>query len=325
MLTILVNRPCLGVSTLATVDEARQALADPEALLWVDFDGRSSESDAILSQVFGFHPLAIEDVYKTGHNPKVEDYGRYLYVVVQALQTTAVVDVAGTETSEVDLFVGANFVVSHHSGPLAAIEAVRAPTLCGGKNHMGRGAAFLAHALLDAIIDPYTPLAAAFEQAIDDVEVRVLRGGRDTHLERILALIRSLHHLRRMAFRQRDMLQRLATTPAGLLPPEVRPFLRDVHEHFADFTETLDVIRDDVASIFNAAHSLDTQRMNVVIRVLTLISTIMLPLSFIAALYGMNFDNMPELRWRGGYALVLVAMSAVGAGMLVTFKRRRWI
>lgn len=325
MLTILVNRPCLGVSTLSTVDEARDALADPDNLLWVDFDGRSSESDAILSQVFGFHPLAIEDVYKTGHNPKVEDYGRYLYVVVQALPTAAAADVASTDTSEVDLFIGSNFVVSHHSGPLAAIEAVRAPTLCGGKNHMGRGAAFLAHALLDAVVDPFAPLAGAFEQAIDDVEVRVLRGGRDTHLERILALIRSLHHLRRMALRQRDMLHRLAATPLALIAPEVRPFLRDVHEHFADFTETLDVIRDDVASIFHAAHSLDTQRMNVVIRVLTLISTITLPLSFIAAVYGMNFDNMPELHWRGGYLLVLVLMTGVGGGMFVAFKRRRWI
>lgn len=325
MLHILVHRPCLGVSELHTVDEARAAAQDPEAVLWVDFDGRSAESDAILGQVFGFHPLAIEDVYKEGHNPKVEDYGRYLYIVVQALVRDQGWDLADLHTIEVDLFVGKNFVVTHHAGPLPSIEAVRAPTLAAGKNHMARGATFLTHAILDAIVDRFAPLAARFEQEIDALEVRVLKGTDESVLARILELIRSLHHLRRVAIRQRDLLERLARAEFDEIPPEAKPFFRDVHEHFKDFTEALEIMRDDLKSLFNAFVSLASQRMNEVMKVLTIISTIMLPLTFIAGIYGMNFRNMPELEWQHGYYYTLAVMGAVGVGMLAYFKRRRWL
>lgn len=325
MLHILVQRPCLGVSELSTVDEAREALKDPDALLWVDFDCRSAESDAILSTVFGFHPLAIEDVYKEGHNPKVEDYERYLYIVLQALTRDHAWDLADIHTTEVDLFIGKNFVVTHHAGPLPAIEAVRAPTLAAGKNHMARGATFLAHAIMDSIVDRYAPLGEAMEQEIDGLEIRVLKGNNEASLARILELVRSLHHLRRVAIRQRDLLERLTRSEFPVINPEAKPFFRDVHEHFKDFTESLDIMRDDLASIFNAFHSLASQRMNEVMKVLTVISTIMLPLTFIAGIYGMNFDHMPELRWENGYYLVLSAMSVTGLLMLLFFRKRGWI
>lgn len=325
MLHILVQRPSLGVSQLSTVEEARQVVKDPEAVLWVDFDCRSAESDAILGQVFGFHPLAIEDVYKEGHNPKVEDYERYLYIVVQALVRDRDWDLADIHLLEVDLFVGRNFVVTHHAGALAAIDAVRAPTIAAGKNHMARGATFLTHAILDAIIDRFVPLSARLEQEIDQLEVRVLKGTDESVLARILELIRSLHHLRRVALRQRELLERLARAEFDEIPQEAKPFFRDVHEHFKDFTESLEIMRDDLTSLFNAFISLASQRMNEVMKVLTIISTIMLPLTFIAGIYGMNFRHMPELEWTYAYPAALGAMLLAAIGPYMFFKWKKWL
>jgi magnesium transporter len=325
VLHILVQRPSLGVTQLSTVDEAREALKDPDAFVWVDFDCRSADSDAILSAVFGFHPLAIEDVYKEGHSPKVEDYDRYLYIVLQALSRDHAWDLADIQTVEVDLFIGEDYVVTHHAGPLPAIEAVRAPTIAAGKNHMARGPTFLAHAIMDSIVDRYAPLREAMEQEIDALEIRVLKSNDAAALARILELVRSLHHLRRMALRQRELLERLSRAEFKLIALEAKPFFRDVHEHFKDFTESMDIMRDDLASIFNAFHSLASQRMNQVMKVLTVISTIMLPLTFIAGVYGMNFKHMPELEWESGYYLVLSGMGITGLLMLLFFRRRGWI
>jgi magnesium transporter len=325
VLHILAQKPSLGVTQLTTVDEAREALRDPDTFVWVDFDCRSAESDAILSAVFGFHPLAIEDVYKEGHSPKVEDYERYLYIVIQALNRDHAWDLADIQTTEVDLFIGKDYVVTHHAGPLPAIEAVRAPTIAAGKNHMARGPTFLAHAIMDAIVDRYAPLGEALENEIDSLEIRVLKGNNEAALARILELVRSLHHLRRMALRQRELLERLTRAEFAVIAPEAKPFFRDVHEHFKDFTESMDIMRDDLASIFNAFHSLASQRMNEVMKVLTMFSAVMLPLTFIAGIYGMNFRNLPPFETENGFVNVVGLMAVTGLVMLIYFRRKHWI
>jgi magnesium transporter len=325
-LHILVHRPSLGVSTLSTVDEAREALKDPENVLWVDFDCRSAESDALLSHLFGFHPLAIEDVYKEGHHPKVEDYDRYLYVVVQALTREKGWDLADIGITEVDLFIGGNFVVTHHAGALPAIDCIREPTLARGKNHMQKGATFLAHAILDAIVDRFVPLGLELEHEIDALEVRVLRGTDESVLARILELIRSLHHMRRYAIRQRELLERLARAEFDEIPQEAKPFFRDVHEHFKDFTESLEIVRDDLASLFNAFISLASQRLNEVMKLLTILSAIVLPPTLIAGVYGMNFKKwFPELEWEYGYLWALGLMVASIIGGVGYCRYRRWL
>jgi magnesium transporter len=326
VLRLFLHRPGLGVEKLSTIAEAKAGLAAPENVLWVDFDARTAESDEVLSTLFGFHPLAIEDVYKDGHAPKLEDYDRYVYLIIQALALESGWDLTDVQLIELDLFIGKNFVVTHHAGPLPAVEAVVGPTCFAGKNHMEKGAAFLAHALIDAVVDRFEPLTVAMDHEIDALELRVLRGTDEQALARITELQRSLHHLRRVAIRQRDLLQKLSRGEFGEeLPEEVRPFFRDVLDHFTEFTESLDVERDDLQSLFNAFHSLAAQRMNEIMKMLTLISTIMLPLSFIAGVYGMNFEHMPELKWKYGYFEVLGLMAIVAFGMVLYFRHRRWL
>jgi magnesium transporter len=322
--TILCHRPGKGVATLAGIDETRAALAEPGAVVWVDFDARTADSDAILGQVFGFHPLAIEDVYKDGHIPKIEDYEDNLYLIVQAIVGDGGWDLADVATIELDLFIGKNFVVTHHAGPLPALELVREPFKVG-KNHLERGPAFLAHAIIDAIVDRFEPVAVAFEAEIDALEVRVLKGNDEAALGRILELIRSLHHLRRVAFRQRDLIERLSKEEYSEIPEEARPFFRDVHDHFTAFTDSLEVDRDDLQSLFNAHSTLASQRVNDVMRVLTVVSTIFMPLTFIVGVYGMNFDAMPEIHTEYGYFVVLGVMAAIAGTMVYFFRRRKWM
>jgi len=321
---ILCHRPGKGVATLAGVDDTQAALAEPGAVVWVDFDARSADSDAILGQVFGFHPLAIEDVYKDGHIPKLEDYEDNLYLILQAIVGDGGWDLADVHTIELDLFIGKNFVVTHHCGPLPALELIREPFKVG-KNHLERGPAFLAHAIIDAIIDRFEPVSVAFEAEIDALEVRVLKGNDEAALGRILELIRSLHHLRRMAFRQRDLIERLAKDEFTEIPEAARHFFRDVHDHFSAFTDSLEVDRDDLQSLFNAHSTLASQRVNDVMKVLTVVSTIFMPLTFIVGIYGMNFKNMPELETRTGYFVVLGLMTIIAGVMIYFFRRRRWM
>lgn len=323
-LVILCHRPGAGVSTLAGVEDTQAALQEPGVVVWVDFDCRTAESDAILGQVFGFHPLAIEDVYKDGHIPKIEDYEDNLYLIVQAIVGDGGWDLADVHTIELDLFIGKNFVVSHHAGPLPALELIREPFKVG-KNHLERGPAFLAHAIIDAIIDRFEPVSVAFEAEIDALEVRVLKGNDEAALGRILELIRSLHHLRRMAFRQRDLIERLAKVEYSEIPEEARPFFRDVHDHFSAFTDSLEVDRDDLQSLFNAHSTLASQRVNDVMRVLTVVSTIFMPLTFIVGVYGMNFDEMPEIHTKYGYFVVLGLMAVIAGVMIYFFRRRKWM
>jgi len=323
MLRITVHRPESGVERLETIEEAKAALAAPGAVLWVDLNGKSAESDAILAQVFGFHPLAIEDVYKEQHRPKVEDYERYVYIIVQGLRAGEH-DLGDVDLVELDLFIGANFVVTHHDGSMVSIEDAHR-RLAADPGVMSRGAAFLAHAILDRLVDRFLPLGEAYEREIDPLEERVLRNSGQVQLERILALMSEVQHLRRMGAQQKDILKRLAEGEFDEIPAEAKPFFRDVHEHWAEVMESLEATREELQQLFYAFHSLSAYRMNEIMRILTLISTIFLPLTFIAGVYGMNFDFMPELHAWWAYPATWGLFVGISIAMIVYFKRRGWL
>lgn len=318
---IRASLPGRGVVALTGEEELRAALADPAACVWVDFDGRSRESDAILERVFGFHPLAIEDVYHDFHRPKVEDYERYLYVIVQCLALERDWHLEQVELIELDLFLGKNFVVSHHAGRIPAVEATRIAVDKDGLP-LSKGAVFMAHGLLDRIVDQFLPLPRCMADEIEELEVKVLADPSPALLERILELTRTVQLQKRMGQLQRTILHRMALAEFDEIPAEAAPFLRDVDEHFSNFVESLEGRRDELQNLFNAFHLLSSYRMNQAMRVLTGMSTIMLPLSFVAGIYGMNFKHMPELEWTWGYPFALGIMGLVGASMYFFFRTR---
>ncbi|RMG11136.1 MAG: magnesium and cobalt transport protein CorA [Planctomycetota bacterium] len=317
--TVYVHRPGRGLSKLASPDEVRRALGEADATLWVDLEGRSADSDAILGEVFGFHPLAVEDAYKERHRPKVEDYDEYLYLIALGLKPGATLE--DVEFFEVDFFLGERFLVTHHSGAAEEVQTTRAaverdPSL------LARGPVWVAHALLDRMVDRLRPWAHRYLEEIDRVEAQVLGGG--DPLERIVRLTGGLQHLRRMALVQRDLLGRLARAEFDEVPDEARPFFRDVVEHLAELVDALDVQREELSAVFNAYHSLSSHRMNEIMKLLTLVSTIFLPLTFVVGVYGMNFDNMPELHWAYGYYGIWIVMILLAGVMTLYFRWRRW-
>lgn len=309
-----------AVETLETTADAKAALAERGAVLWVDILGRSEFSDELLREVFGFHPLAVEDVYKELHRPKVEDYDRYLYLILRGISDgTQLEDV---KTEELDLFLGKNFVVTHHSTPMATIDHA-VDRLSRGVKPMSRGAVFLAHLLIDRMVDRYLPLGHRVINEVDRLEHATLEG--QDELARIVVLKGSIHRMRRLIASQRDVIARLARAEFDEIPADAKPFFRDVHEHLAHLTETLEHERDELNSVFDAFHSLSAHRMNEIMKVLTLISTIMLPLTFLAGVYGMNFKHMPELEWKYGYPTLWIVMIVMSLLMIIYFRLRKWL
>jgi magnesium transporter len=317
-----VLRSGKALEKLKNVEAAKEALAEnsPGTVVWADLEGRSPESDAILADVFGFHELAIEDVYKENHRPKVEDYDEYLYLIVRAvLDASRLEDVI---SEEVDLFLGPNFVVTHHSAALPDISAI-SDELSQKRRLRGEGPAFLAHAVLDRVVDGFRPLADRYMNEVDRLETEVLAG--EDHLARIVELKGALHRLRRICAVQRNVLLRLARAEFDEIPTEAKPFFRDVHEHMAQLTDAIENERDELNAVFDAFHSLSAHRMNEIMKVLTLISTIMLPLTFLAGVYGMNFKYMPELNWQYSYEVLWAVMIGIAVGMTGYFRYRRWL
>ena len=316
--------PGRGVVALAGEQELRAALQDPAAAVWVDFEGRSRESDSILEHVFGFHPLAIEDVYQDLHRPKLEDYERYVYLIIQCLERERGWNLERVELEELDLFLGRNFVVTHHARRIPAIDMARAAVDKNGLP-LSKGAVFMAHGILDRVVDQFIPLPRTFAETIEELETNALTDPSPQLLEKILELTRSVQWLKRIGLQQREITNKLARTEISEIPREARPFFRDVDDHFAAVMESLESRRDQLQNLFNAFHLLSSYRMNQSMRVLTGISTIMLPLTFIAGIYGMNFKHMPELEWTVGYPLTLLLMAGVGIGMTVWFRTRHWL
>lgn len=309
-----------SIETLSS-DDLKGVLQDKENCVWVDIEGRSAESDVILADHFGFHSLAIEDVYNDSHRPKIEDYDEYLYIIFRGLVDEP--ELNEIDTIELDLFLGPNFVVTHHCGALKSISEMREAVRSKRSKKMTRGAVFLAHGILDKLSDRYRPLAEAYEDQISEVERSVLNG--NDELARIVDLKGGLQRLRRLVVTQRDLAGRLARAEFDEIPSEAQPFFRDIEEHLGQLTEQLDDLRFDLNAVFDAFHSLSAHKMNEIMKVLTLISTIMLPLTFLVGVYGMNFKHMPELKWQWGYFGVWLLMLAIVMGQLTYFKRRNWL
>jgi magnesium transporter len=312
------------VESTTSLDDVRAAHAAGRPI-WVDLEDRSDETEALLKDTFALHPLTVEDVWVDRASPKVEQLGDYLYVLVHIARSAP----GGTDIDllELDLIIGPTFVVTHDGGcgATAAIhdELERSPRL------LAKGPAWLAHALLDRLVDGYLPLLDDLDDRIEALEADVIAkagtpdGGQV--LARIFALKRSLQGLRRVSIREREILLRLARGEFDVVPPSALPYYRDVYDHLVRVADLAESYRDLVTGSLDAYLSAQSNRMNEIMKTLTLISTVMLPLTFIAGVYGMNYDYMPELKWRYGYPFALALMAAVAVVIVVWFRRRRWV
>ncbi len=298
---------------------------------WIDLCGRDAESEKLLGKDgLDLHPLVIEDIFADSERPKIEEFGRYLYVVVHAPDAgaielkTGVKAKAGQKLTELDVVFSEHWVVTHHSHHLASIGNLLADVRRSGRL-LSQGAPWVAHGLLDRVVDDYVPVLDRLDVVLDELEDDVLHDPSDRVLSHIFAVKRDLQQLRRAAVHQKEVLHRLGRGDFALIPVAVVPFFRDVYDHFARVADLSESYRDLVGAALETYLSVQSNRMNAVMKTLTLTATLFMPLSFVAGFYGMNFEHMPELKKPWAYPAVIGVMLAILVGMLVFYRRRKWI
>lgn len=305
------------------LETLREALAEPETIVWVDLSAPTPEEGRrVLADAFGFHPLAIEDALASRQQPKLEDYGEYVYMICHGVRAGSSAD--RFAVVELDVFLGRNFLVTAHDDPSRSIDEAR-DALVRRPDGLARGPAFLMHQILDAQADRYEPVLEQFGQRLEEMEGSVLRAQSNRQLAEILRLKRVLHGLRRSVARQTDVVLRLARRELAYVGKEEALLFRDVHDHLLRALEWIEGHREMLTSLVDLHLSVASQRLGEVMKFLTVLSTIMLPLTLIAGIYGMNFDAMPELRWRWGYSFALGLMATTTIAFLWFFRRRGWI
>ncbi len=308
-----------------TVDQLPELLKDPSVVIWVDMESPTEADERVLLDVFKFHPLTVEDCRENRHYPKIEEFTGYLYFIVHGVRADTSPD--HFNTIELDGFLGKNYVITYHHDMFRSINNVKqllrtSPILCR------RGPAFLCHQILDQIVDFYSPVLDDFDDRIDHLEEEIfnLKQPNNQILSQITELKRGVLRLRRISVKQMDVILRMSRGEfANLIPEDMRPFYRDVHDHLTRVVDLAENYRDLISGSLEAYLSVVSNRMNEIMKVLTIFSAIMLPLTFIAGVYGMNFDNMPELHSRYGYFATIAVMVVVALVMLFFFWWRGWL
>ncbi len=313
--------------------ETPELLADPAAiakrheaghgLLWVDLEAPTDEERAVLRDVFDFHPVTIDICAEVTAHPLVHAYDNYLFLVLHAVDFRKRDHLV--RTLEVDIYWGENLVVTHHRDPIRTLTEVRAHCENQATTLMSRTTEFFVFTLVDRIIDNFGPSLQRIDEGIEACERAAFRDPRDAVLQEILSLKRSAVHLARIASAQRDVAGRLMRGEFDLVTQEGLAYWRSAYEHLFRMAQAVDAQRDLVNAARDTYLSVLSNRMNEVMKVLTIIATIFIPITFVAGIYGMNFEWMPELRAPWGYPAALGVMAAVAGGMLVYFRRKKWI
>ncbi len=310
-------------AVLTDVAEIEQYLGRKDVTMWIDADDESDAVRDLLLEKLKLHPLVVEDIFSDRITPKIEEYDEFLYIVMHGVRRDGESPEAIC-TVELDIVIGDNWVFTHHSYGLRTIEDLRAELKRNCKI-LVKGPAFVAHALVDRLTDYYLPVMDRFDDEISDLEKDVVETVPNDAIARIFAMRRSIQRLRRLSIHQRDTLLRLARGEFDRIPAPALPFYRDVYDHFVRIADLADSYRELLTSSLETYMSVTANRTNEIMKVLAIQSTLMLPLTFIAGVYGMNFDHMPELHWKYGYAFALGLMALTVLGLLVYFRRRGWI
>jgi len=307
----------------ASVDELPALLANPKNVVWVDMWDPGDAEKKLLETTFDLHPVLIDDMLADAPTPKVERFEKYVYVVFHALQEGA--EKKGeVELVDFDFFFGSNWLVSSHPKDASAAEQ----TLAAVKkkpNELQKGVAYVAYLMVEHITERFLPLMDHLDRDIDHLESEILHATGPHLLENVFSMKKKLQRLRRVGMHQKEILNRLGRGDFELVPEQTRPFFRDAYDHFVRVVDLGESFSDIVNGAMEAYISINGHKMNEVMKVLTLSSTMMLPLTFIAGLYGMNFEVMPELHWRYGYYFALGAMALTAVGLVGYFRRRGWL
>lgn len=294
-----------------------------ETVTWVNVGGvHKVEVLEGFGKHFGLHPLLLEDIANTDQRPKLDDYETYLFLVMKMLMTSDRGDIL---VEQVSFVLGRNYVLSFQENGTDVFGAVR-DRLKGGKGRLRQnGSDYLMYALIDAVVDQYFTVLEMLGERIESLQERVIADPKPETLQDIHALKRQLLFVRRAVWPLREAMNNLSRSECPFLHEPMKLFFRDVYDHVVQIVDTIETLREMVSASLDIYLSSVSYRLNAVMRVLTVITTIFMPLSFIAGIYGMNFEHMPELKWAWGYPMALGIMGIVAAIMLIGFRLKNWL
>jgi magnesium transporter len=297
-----------------------QACDEPTLVLWVDVADPTEAELKRLQREFGFHPLAIEDCRNRHQRPKVDEYPGYYFIVLYE----CVLEEGRIELHELSIFLGKNYVVTVHHGPILALST--AERLWHASTDLAeRGAGLLAYLVIDTMVDAYFPLLDEVSERMEEVEESIFQGTGELAVQHIFRMKKELLILRRVVAPLRDVFNTLLRREQPVFSRETSIYFQDVYDHLIRIADSIDNLRDMLSSAMDAYLSVSNQRTNLVMKRLTATATILMSVTLIASVFGMNFSYMPELRWSYGYVAALTAMIGVGAALYAHFRARGWL
>lgn len=309
-----------------TVDTVEEALSfrNKSSVMWLNIDGvHQPEIIEQVSKSFGLHPLVAEDIASTGQRPKMEDFDDYIFVVLRMLWFDG--NENETKTEQMSIILGRDFVVSFQEREGDVFDHIR-ERLRSNKGRIRKlGADYLAYSLIDSIVDNYFMVLEKLGETIEDIEDRLVTNPTVETLQTIHDLKREMIFLRKSVWPLREVINRLERSESALINKSTFVYLRDVYDHTIQVMDAVETFRDMLSGMLDIYLSSVSNRMNEVMKVLTVIATIFIPLTFVAGIYGMNFRYMPELEQTWSYPVVLILMLVVALLMVVYFRRKKWI
>ncbi len=304
-------------------DAKELRLPADETVTWVDVGGvHKIDILEAFGKQFNLHPLLLEDIANTDQRPKLDDYEAYFFLVMKMLTTSDRGDIL---VEQVSFVLGRNYVLSFQENGTDVFQPVR-DRLRSGKGRLRQsGSDYLLHALVDAVVDRYFAVLEMLGERIELLQERVIADPKPDTLKDIHALKQQLLFVRRAVWPLREAINNLSRSDCPFLHEPTKVFFRDVYDHVVQIVDTIETLREMVSASLDIYLSSVSYRLNAVMRVLTVITTIFMPLTFIAGIYGMNFEHMPELKWPWGYAMALGLMGIVATAMLIGFRRKKWL
>ena len=317
------NEAHLQERVLDGIEEAFP-LKDLPTVTWINIDGLH-EIDTVekVGQHFNLHPLVLEDILNTGQRPKTEEFDDAIFVVLKMLNYDK--DAEKILSEQFSLFLGSNFLITFQEIQGDVFRTVRERIRKSKTRIRKAGCDYLAYALIDAIVDHYFVILELLGDKIEDIETQLLDNPTRDTLEIIHEMKREMIYLRKQIWPIREIINSLVKNESSLIQEQLHVYFRDVYDHTIQIIDTIESYRDILTGMLDIYLSTLSNRMNEVMKVLTIIATIFIPITFLAGVYGMNFKFMPELEWRGGYFMVWGIVIVVVGIMLGFFKKKQWL
>ena len=316
-----------GAELEADISRSRMfaVLGEKAGLLWVDLEAPNEFEEEMLVELFNFHPLAIEDCINDQSHPKVDDYEEYLFMVVHALVMKQKEKSEELGTSELDIFIGENYVVTVHQHPLDCVAQTRDLAVKKTAVVMANGSDVLVHSLLDKLVDDYLPVFNEYDVKIDVFEKEMFGHTTKNFLKMLLQVKQDVFNLRRIIGPERDTVYSLIRNPNRFIKPKHLMYFRDVYDHLFRIHSMAEAYHENLNNILQVYFSYSSFKLNEVLKHLTVLATVTMPPVIIASIYGMNFKHFPELEWVWGYPFAIGLCLLSSLITLVWMKFKKWI